>query len=352
MDPSTQRPRRGPLPWLAGGLAAAGVAAWMVARANLPEEPSLGLGEPREESSVEVVQAEQPGPDPREVYDREVAPLLTASAERHEQAIQRIVRLVEEEFDRFEAGVEPFVRDLTSLRTRGRVLWRSAKDWVGEEGEVEQLVAEAFERHLFSEDELAEFLTLALEHAAEEFEADRNKLVRDARTAVDAAGLPELELPSYEGFAADVATRLQETSRSMAKSSAWGGVGTLLLSEAAATAATALLARAIPALVAGAGGATVAGGASGGAGGTLAGPIGTGIGLVGGFLVGAVIDAWLTEGLEEELGGRLDALLEGVRRSVLFGDGDAPGLEPLLREHARLLEEVQGEVLERTVLST
>lgn len=289
--------------------------------------------------------------DPQLVFDRELVPLLDRSAERHAEAIERIVRWVDEEFELYGRGVEPFVRDLTSLKTRGRVLWRSAKDWLREDQQVRELVQKAFERHLFSETELSEFLELALRHAGEEFEADRNKLLRDVRHAIDRSDLPKLEFPDYTAFARRVAAELQTTSRAMTTESAWTGVGTLLLSEAAATAATSLIARALPAALAGAGGATAAGATTGGAGGSLAGPVGTGIGLLGGFVVGAVIDAWLTEGLEADLTERLERILDDVHKAVLDGDEHAPGLEAVLRDYTQQLHRAQTTVLEQAVLN-
>lgn len=335
---------------MAGALAAAGIAALCVAGDLRPTAVPVRSDEHRARANPVVLDSE-PAPDPRAVFEREVLPLLEGSAQRHQEAIERTVRLVEEEFERYERGVEPFVRDLTSLGTRGRVLWRSAKDWLREDTQVRELVEQTFERHLFSEPELSEFLELALRHAGEEFEADRNKLLRDARHAIDQSELPDLEIPDYATFASEVSLKLQATSRAMTTESAWTGVGTLLLSEAAATAATALIARALPAVIAGAGGATAAGSASGGAGGSLAGPIGTGVGLIGGFVVGAIFDAWLTEGLEADLTERLDGILNDVHQAVLHGDGQTQGLEDLLREHARRLEQAQAEVLERAVLA-
>ena len=347
MSTAPDRPRRALAPWflLASALGAAGW--WALSRTGPEPAPQLPSPPAVEEPTSDVRPSDA---DPKVLFEQDVEPLLERSAARHRAAIERTVQLVDEEFGRYARGVDPFVRDLTSLRTRGKVLWRMGKELVGEEDEVRELVEETFGNHLFTEAELTEFLTLAIEHAAGEFEADRNKLLRDAREVVDGAGLPELALPGYEAFAAEVADELERYSQSMAEDSVWSGIGTLLVAEAAATAATALIVRTLPVVAAGAGGAAVAGGAGGGAGGSLAGPIGTGLGLVGGFVVGAIVDAWMTEGLEAELGERLDGLIGEIRAAVVEGDEQAPGLRLLLEAHARALEVAQRRVLEEAIL--
>ncbi len=338
---------------LPAGLLAATLMAWgVVSLSDIPSPPVVRApavdSEPLALPSLEPL----PAPDPRVLFEGEVRPLLEASAERHAAAIDHTLELVELEFREYRRGVEPFVRDLTSIGTRGGVLVRSARDLVGDRDRVSEYVSGKFERYLFTDEELTEFLELAVQTTLDAFEADRNKLLRDVSEALDGAGLPELQLPDYAEFAETTSTSLQTYAAEMATESAVAGVGALVASEAAAVMVTQLLARALPLLAVSAGGATAAATTTGGTTGTLAGPVGTGIGLVGGFAVGMAVDSWLTEELSDDLTAQMRGLVDQIRTALIDGDAETPGLRQLLEEHAELLGRAREATLEQAVVGS
>lgn len=286
-----------------------------------------------------------PTPDPERFYRDRLEPVLLASAARQELAVQRSLAALRSQFDEARQRLPLFSGALTTLPTQARVLGLLAREQFGEPGQVQALVAERFERHLFTAEELSEWIDHALWDAEQAFLAEQNRLLRDVSALVSAAGLPHFEAPDPGPLLEAGVRSLEIQARDSAQDSAWRGLGALVLGTLGAE----LAGRGAARLVLGLGGRAAAGavGAAGGA--AWAGPVASGAGFLVGLGVGLAIDAWMSEHSRSEIEARLSALLAEIENRLIVGSADAPGLEPRLRQHLAALQSAQGDLVRGAV---
>jgi hypothetical protein len=298
-----------------------------------------------QENAVSV-QAPLPAPNPREIFEQRVRPVVVASVGRQALAIEQTLELLRAEFRGVHAGVEPFAEGLTSPLTQLRVILRMAGEQIGAPGQVQELIAERFEQHIFRASELQEWIDSALIHASNGFTKEVNLMLRDVHEVVTGAGLPRLELPDTDELLQASSAALRDQAVGAARDSAFAGLGTLVLGTLAGEVAQALATRA----ALGIGGRAAAGATAGGASAGWVGPVAGGLGFIAGLSAGLAVDWYLREHSQAEIESDLHRLLDGIEAALIEGDALRPGLGPLLRAHAERLQAAQVELLEQLIV--
>ncbi|GIW94417.1 MAG: hypothetical protein KatS3mg110_2458 [Pirellulaceae bacterium] len=284
-----------------------------------------------------------------------IKPLVEKSDQQNNQAVERCVQRIHDQFDVYRSRVPEFVDDLLSLSTRGRVAWRMVTG-----GAVEQLVREKFEARIFSADEFQNGLTETVTQFFEEVSANQNELYASVKVALGNHPDVNVQLPDLEQFRKQVSEEIVRAMENQAKGSVYQFVASMAASELAAMVAqrlvTQLLVRVLPGVVSGMG--VTAGTASaGGAGGSAVGPLGTAAGIAVGFAVGMAVDWWLSSQYEKQLTDSLinylnqteSALINGYTTTSQGKETSQPGLKQVLREYCKQVREAQLRCLSQAV---
>ncbi len=262
-------------------------------------------------------------------FDTEVEPCIAETDQlNRESAIRCVIRL-RQRFRGYQAGVEPFVEDLTSISTRLGIVRRMPGNWWTGDARIESYVQQKFETHLFSQQQLCGDVSDILESFRQEVDANQRRMLVNVRAALDTADLPEIQVDQYDTFFQSVARRLQGYSADQGTSSVYNALTVLIISEAgsyaAMTVVAGLLARfgSAAAITTAAGVGATAGATATGAGtGSLVGPVGTAVGLGVGLAVGLIIDWWMTDRFEAEMNQQMTAYLQSLEATILRGAPD------------------------------
>ncbi len=270
----------------------------------------------------------------------EAAPLLARAKANDLAAVNRALGALDARFSEYGAGVDAFTNDLTAWGTRFKLIWRKGMETVKQreipEG-TSRLVREKFDKHVVSDARLEADVLTVMQQFAYDMEANRNELLGTLQTRLEASALPmEIRQVALADFKGRYGEQLKELLAKLPANSVMVGVGGItagiVTEEAVRQMVRVVLTQAAARL---AGGAMVSGGAAatavaaGGAGGTAVAPgVGTAVGVVGGFLVGAVVDWWMTEEFEATVKQDVLAFLAQTRSTLISGPS---GLEAMLK---------------------
>ena len=271
---------------------------------------------------------------------REAAPLLAQAKAKDLAAVNRALASLDARFAGYASGVDAFTHDLTAWGTRFKLIWRKSVETVKRreipEGTA-KLVRDKFDKHVVSDARLEADVLAVMQQFAYELEADRNELLGTLRTRLEASDLP---LAMRQVALTDFKTRYEEQLKTLLGklpgNSVMVGVGGItagiVTEEAVRQMVRVVLTQAASRLAGGAmasGGAAATAVAAGGTGGTAIAPgVGTAVGVVGGFLVGAVVDWWMTEEFEATVKQDVLAFLTQTRATLISGP---QGLEAMLK---------------------
>jgi hypothetical protein len=270
----------------------------------------------------------------------EAAPLMAGAKAKDLAAVNRALSSLDACFASYGAGVDPFAHDLTAWGTRFKLIWRKGVETVKRreipEGTA-KLVREKFDKHVVSDSRLEADVMSVMRQFSYDLEADRNELLGSLQTRLAASDLP---VTVKDVALTDFKIRYEEQLRAllgkMPGNSVMVGVGGItagiVTEEAVRQMVRIVIAQAAARLTGGAmasGGAAATAVAAGGAGGTAVAPgVGTAVGVVGGFLVGAVVDWWMTAEFEEKVKADVMAFLSQTRSTLISGP---LGLEAMLK---------------------
>ena len=270
----------------------------------------------------------------------EAAPLLAGAKAKDLAAVNRALSSLDACFASYGAGVDPFAHDLTAWGTRFKLIWRKGVETVKRreipEGTA-KLVREKFDKHVVSDSRLEADVLAVMRQFAYDLEADRNELLGSLQTRLAASDLPvTVREVALTDFKTGYQEQLQALLTKMPGHSVMVGVGGItagiVTEEAVRQMVRIVIAQAATRLAGGAmasGGAAATAVATGGAGGTVIAPgIGTAVGVVGGFLVGAVVDWWMTAEFEAKVKADVTAFLTQTRSTLISGP---EGLEAMLK---------------------
>jgi hypothetical protein len=315
--------------------------------------------EPLATPAPPVVAVTKPAVDTQraEFFDRHVQAIIEAADRANREAAQRCVATIHQRFAQYRRGIAPFADDMTSMSTRFRILRKMPADWWNERNDVRRFVEAKFEEHVFSEVRMQRDVAQAIAQFRADVEANQMKMLADARAAVSSADLPDVKLPEYGAYLAQVNAALQAHVAKSGADSVASGLVALVASEAGTAAAGALIGGMIgragiaaATSVAAAGGASATGAAAGGAGGTAAGPIGTAIGAGIGLAVGVAIDWWMTASFQAKLQADLNEYLRQTERNLVRGATGHNGLADALRTVCDGLREAYREQFYREIV--
>lgn len=281
----------------------------------------------------------------------EAAPLLAVAKARDLAAVNKALSTLDACFAGYASGVDAFTHDLTAWGTRFKLIWRkgveTAKRREIPEGTA-KLVRDKFDRHVVSDARLEADVLAVMRQFAYELQADRNELLGSLRTKLEASDLPsEMKQVALTDFKTRYEEHLKTLLHQLPQNSVLVGVGGItagiVTEEAVRQLVRVVLTQAAARLAGGAvasGGAAATAVATGGAGGTAVAPgVGTAVGVVGGFLVGAVVDWWMTEEFEAKVKTDVLTFLAQTRTTLVSGP---QGLEAMLKaqveQNSRLWE--------------
>jgi hypothetical protein len=270
----------------------------------------------------------------------EAAPLLAGAKAKDLAAVNRALSSLDACFAGYASGVDAFTSDLTAWGTRFKLIWRKSVETVKRreipEGTA-KLVRDKFDKHVVSDARLEADVLGVMQQFAYDIEADRNELLGALRTKLAASDLPvparEVALTEFKSsYESEVKSLLSKLPANSVMVGVGGITAGIVTEEAVRQLVRVVLAQAAARLAGGAmasGGAAATAVAAGGAGGTAVVPgVGTAIGVVGGFLVGAVVDWWMTDSFKDTVKTDVLAFLTQTRATLVTGP---QGLETLLR---------------------
>ena len=270
----------------------------------------------------------------------QAAPLLAQAKARDLTAVNRALASLDARFAGYAAGVDAFTRDLTGWGTRFKLMWRKSVETVKRRDIPEgtaKLVRDKFDRHVVSDARLEADVLAVMKQFAYDLEANRNELLGTLRTRLGASDLPvEIRRVALTDFRTRYAEQLNTLLAKMPANSVMVGVGGItagiVTEEAVRQMVRVVITQAAARLAGGAmasGGAAATAVAAGGTGGTVVAPgVGTAVGVVGGFLVGAVVDWWMTEEFEATVKQDVLTFLAQTRTTLISGPA---GLEAMLK---------------------
>ncbi|TWU08293.1 hypothetical protein [Stieleria varia] len=259
-------------------------------------------------------------------FDEYVQPEIARADQLNRESAERCLKRIDTLIDQYHRGVDPFVRDLTSLSTRFGIVRRMPGGWWNQDDRVQTYVRDKFEQHLFSQETLLADVSAVLNEFKQEIDTNQRRMLVSIKAALSESDLPSVLTQEYPEFFDGVSKSLQGYAADQGTSSVHNMVGAFVLGEAGAFAARSLLggllARFAPsAAVAAASGATAAAGSSaaGAGSGSLGGPVGAVVGFGVGLAVGLVIDWWMTERFEAELSSQMHGYLDDLNRALISG---------------------------------
>ena len=293
----------------------------------------------------------------REAFLRtRVQPILSEAEARELAAVQRAMAAVDARFAAYAEGAPAFAASLTGWGMRFRILYRKGVETA--EGKPDHswtaaLVQEKFAEHVVSDVRLEADIMEITKQLAFDLEASRNEMLASLAADLRASDLPvTVKSAALTDFSTAMNTRIRDLLAAMPAQSVAVGTGSLaagiVAEEAVRQLIRAVIAQAATRLAAGAvaaGGTTVAAATVGGTGGTAIAPgVGTAVGLAGGFIVGAVVDWWMTDAFEEKVSAQVREFVTASRTALVTGDR---GLESLFRGevqryHAAAARAVEG----------
>ncbi len=272
-------------------------------------------------------------------FDVEARPLLAKTRGKDLAAIAQVLNSLDAAFVRYAEGAPNFAKDLTGWGTRFKIMYRKGVETVQRKDEhtwTQQLVQEKFATHVMSDTSLEQDLLAIMKQFNFDLEANRNEMLAGVQAKLVASNLPvSTKQLALKDFQTQFSLNVKALLAQMPQQSVGVGVGSITAGIVAEEAVRQIV-RTIIAEVAAriAASAAAAGGAAGGAatagatGGTAIAPgVGTVIGLAGGFIVGALVDWWMTDEFEEKITQQCHGFLDTTKQSLLDGDG---GLKKVL----------------------
>jgi len=285
-------------------------------------------------------------------FDQSVQPKIAAAGAANQEAVARCLKRIDELFDKYATGVEPFTEDIMSFGSRWQTVKNMSWDWWNEENSSTEFVGGKIEEHLFSEEGLTEDLNKIMKAFREDVQANQTKLLSEIRASISSSSVPEIVLLDYTQFANRVNSSLKKSVSKKADSAIQKEIAVLIGSEVGLLVAEQLIAQLLTKVgttattTAATGGTAMVGGTTAGAGtGTFGGPVGTAIGVGVGLVAGIVIDYFMSKYFKAELTTQMTDYLKTLRKGLVEGDNKTNGL-------AHDLDEVSGSLTEsyRTTL--
>lgn len=275
-------------------------------------------------------------------------PALLNAKTKDLAAVDRAVVSLDACFGRYAEGVDKFTRELTGWGTRFRLIWRKGVETVKRheipEGAT-KLVRDKFDANVVSDARLEADVMAVMKQFAYDLEANRNELMGSLTTRLQSSDLPvTVQKVALGEFQTQFDQNVKKLLHGLPANTATIGAGSMatgiVAEEAVRQLVRVVLTQAAARLAgsaAASGGAAATAVAAGGTGGTVLAPgVGTAIGVVGGFVVGAVVDWWMTDKFEAQVKIEVLTFLQKTRNALV---GGPQGMETLLRQQVNATSE-------------
>ncbi|WDI41022.1 hypothetical protein [Bremerella sp. P1] len=294
----------------------------------------------------------------QELFDDQVAPAVREAGLANRAAVERCLARIQESFQRYRQGVEPFAEDVTGLGSKWGVLRRMPGDWMTGSNSVEAFISGKLQKHVFSAQEIQHDIDVSLALLREDIEANRNVMLRKVKTATAGLSLPAIQNLDTQKFSQQVAEKVRGFSTETAVDSVTDSVVIEVASGVGGYATEQVFMAVLARIGMTAGGATVGSVALGGGSGSAVGPLGTGIGTIGGLIVGVIIDYWLSEHAKANLSQQLMALIDQIEDAAIHGVPERtnstidayPGLKHVLQNTCDELNRANLEIFKQSIL--
>ena len=354
--PADTRARPRTWPGITAGLlllAAAGAVFFQVWRTAEPDAAVLAAQE-EEKRHAEVHHAVD------DFLSREAKQLLDTTQKKDLAAVQRALDSLRVCFKSYGNGIPAFTDALTGWGMRAKIVYRSSVESIERKDQhywTASLVQEKFDEHVVSGTKLEADVMEVMKQFAYDLEADRNELLVNLETRLNARELPEtMKRLALTNFREQTRSRIKEMLSKLPGQSVVVGVGSItagiVAEEAVRQLIRAVIAQAAARIAAGAavsGGAAAGAAATGGAGGTAIAPgVGTAVGLAGGLIVGAAVDWWMTDEFKDKVAAECRRFLTTTQVALMTGD---KGLEKLLLDHVTRSHNACREAVDYTLTS-
>lgn len=245
------------------------------------------------------------------------------------------------------------MEDIMSWGTRLKILWDMPGDKIAGKHDVENLIKDKFDDHLFSNAKLKKNLGDIFSSLQTDLQANHNLMLQEIRAFAAENEVP-FNLPDVQAFGESVRKELLNVAKEQAEGSSSNGVQTVIVSGMAGYAGEQLAAQLLAtvgtdmaATIAIAGGSTVTG-AGGGAGiGALGGPGGAAIGIVAGFIVGGAADWWMSASFKNKTEVEMNLQIDRLRDALLKGRDGHEGLVSLLNRASAAVNKAQAKQMEK-----
>lgn len=145
--------------------------------------------------AVQIIppQTQKPKLDAKKIIDEQVNPALTSFHRDNEILLKKCKDTLESKLEESYDGIEPFLDDLTSFRTKLGLGW----NWV--KGNTEQYVTNKFEEHVLSEEKLKEILNEVVQQYIQGLEGNINRLNTNIKVGImTEANKSKIEIPEDE----------------------------------------------------------------------------------------------------------------------------------------------------------
>ncbi|CAE7307649.1 unnamed protein product [Symbiodinium sp. CCMP2456] len=294
----------------------------------------------------------------QESFDDQVAPAVREADLANRAASERCLARIQESFQRYRQGVEPFAEDVTGLGSKWGVLRRMPGDWMTGSNSVEAFISGKLEQYVFSAQEIQRDIDASLALFREDVEANRNVMLRKVKTATAGLSLPAIQNLGTQKFSQQVAEKVREFSTEIAVDEILDLVVIEVASGAGGYAAEQVFMTMLVRIGTTAGGATVGSAAAGSGLGSTAGPLGTGVGVVAGLIAGLIIDQVLGEYARSDVSKQLLELIDQIEVAAIHGvpgrtnfEIDAsPCLKHVLQNTCDELNRANLEILKQSIL--
>ena len=261
----------------------------------------------------------------QEFFAASAIQLLDKEQQRNQEAIDRARDRLDTNFARYRTGVPKFAEDLTSWGTRYQLAEAALSDWWSKSNEARKVATDRFADLVVSDQQMQRDVAAIIDQFSYDLEANRNQMLGELREKVSIAACPcaSTDLSSatlVKSFATELQPLLQKEAKNSVVVGSFAAGGGFIVQLAATKIVTTIINSMVTevATEAAAGGSAMAAGAlEGGAGGTLIEPgVGTAIGVVGGIIVGAVLDWGMDARFKQKVTDECNDMLIKMKKAL------------------------------------
>lgn len=129
--------------------------------------------------------------DPEKLFNEAIKPAIRKCRESNQQVLRDCIDTLKERLQDCYAGIDPFLEDLTSFKTKFGIVW----NWATADKEV--YVQKKFEKYIFSEEKLNQIVSDVVSQYMEGISANLNNMYLDIKEGVEPI-MKEFDIPKEQ----------------------------------------------------------------------------------------------------------------------------------------------------------